>query len=109
ILPGGHYGRSIAASNSQLLVLARDEGSGKGIIDTVSLLNYSATALTNLGIYQNQVAPNGVLTASPNGANVLYASPDGNIMLYSAAANSFTVSRKDVTTLSGAFAASNYG
>jgi len=38
----------------------------------------------------------------------MMASPDGNVMLYSAASDNFTVSRKDLTALSGAFASSAY-
>ena len=34
--------------------------------------------------------------------------PDGNVMLYDANADTFTVSRKDFTALSGAYAASSY-
>ena len=33
---------------------------------------------------------------------------DGNVMLYDASANTFTVSRKDVTALQGPYAASSY-
>lgn len=108
VLPGGHYARSIAASNAQLLVLARNEGNGTGVIDTVTLPNYSASALPNLGIYKNSVSPTGVLSPSPNGSTIMMASPDGNVMLYSAAADSFTVSRQDLKTLAGAFASSSY-
>jgi uncharacterized protein (TIGR03437 family) len=35
--------------------------------------------------------------------------PDGNVILYDATADSFTVSRKDFTALSGAYAASSFG
>ena len=50
-----------------------------------------------------------VLAASPTGANILLASPDGTVALYTAAANTFVNSRKDLSSLSGAFAASDYG
>jgi uncharacterized protein (TIGR03437 family) len=108
ILPGGHYARSIAASNAALLVLARNEGNGNGVVDTIDFLARTAAPLQSLGIYKNNVSPTGVLTASPNGSTVLLASPDGNVMLYTAAANTFVASRQDLTSLSGAFAASNY-
>ena len=109
VLPGGHYARSIAASNAALLVLARNEANGSGIIDAVDFANRTAAPLETLGIYKNSVNPTGVLTASPNGSTILLASPDGNVMLYSAAANTFVASRNDLASLSGAFAASNYG
>src|SRR5208283_100630 len=50
-----------------------------------------------------------VLTASPNGADILMAGPDGHVSLYSAAAGSFSITRQDVKALSGAYAASSYG
>jgi uncharacterized protein (TIGR03437 family) len=109
ILPGGHYARSIAASNAALLVLARNEANGSGVIDVIDFANHTAAPLETLGIYKNAVNPGGVLTASPNGSTILLASPDGNLMLYSAAANTFVASRNDLASLSGAFAASNYG
>jgi uncharacterized protein (TIGR03437 family) len=110
ILPGGHYGRSIAASNKQLLILARNElGAVPATIDTVSLPSYSASALASLGDWKNSVSNEGVLSPSPNGANIMMASPDGNVMLYDAQADNFTVSRKDMAALSGAYASSVYG
>jgi len=116
VLPGGHYARSIAQSNASTLVLARNEGTppacvtggGTGIVDTVNIAAQTATALCSLGIYQNSVSPTAVLTPSPNGSAILLASPDGNVMLYSAAADTFVASRKDLTALSGAFAASSF-
>jgi uncharacterized protein (TIGR03437 family) len=108
VLPGGHYARSIAASNGALLVLARNEGTGTGTIDTITLANYSASALPSLGNFINSVSPTGILSPSPNGSTIMMASPNGNVMLYSASANTFTVSRQDLTSLSGAFASSAY-
>jgi uncharacterized protein (TIGR03437 family) len=108
VLPGGHYARSIAQSNASTLILARNEQTGNGIIDTVNVAAQTAAALNTLGIYKNQVLPTGVLTPSPNGSSILLASPDGNVMLYSAAANTFIASRQDMSSLSGAFAASSY-
>jgi len=109
ILPGGHYGRSIAASNKQLLILSRNEFGGvPATIDTVTLANYTASALPSLGDWQNSVSPTAVLSPSPNGANIMVAGPDGSLMLYDAQADNFTVSRKDFTSLSGAYASSAY-
>jgi uncharacterized protein (TIGR03437 family) len=107
-LPAGHFGRSIAQSNAALLVLSRDEGTGTGAIDVINLASGTSYELPTLGVYKNEVSTQGVLAASPNGATVVMAGADGNLMLYSADANTFTISRKDYTALSGAFAASSY-
>jgi uncharacterized protein (TIGR03437 family) len=109
VLPGGHYGRSIAASNRQLFILSRNElGAVPASIDTVTLPNYTASPLATLGDWKNSVSATGVLTASPNGAYIMVAEPDGNVLLYDAQADNFTVSRKDFSSLSGAYAASAY-
>jgi uncharacterized protein (TIGR03437 family) len=107
-LPGGHYGRSVAQSNAQTLVLARDEGTGTGVIDSLNLSAGTSSELATLGVFANSISTGGVLASAPNGATILMAGPDGSVMLYSAAANTFTVARKDFTSLSGAFAASSY-
>lgn len=108
VLPAGHYGRSIAASNKQLMVLARNEADGTGVIDTVTLANYSASILPTLGDWGNKLTPTAVLSPSPNGATIMVAGPDGNVLLYDAQSDNFTVSRKDMVALSGAFASSAY-
>ena len=110
LMPGGHFARSIAVSNSAILVLARNEGNvPPGAVDSVNLTSGTISMLPTLGVYQNSVSPSAVLASSPSGGNVLLASPDGNVMLYSASSNSFVASRHDFSALSGAFAASDYG
>jgi len=108
VLPGGHYGHSVATSNNAILVLANNNANNTGVIDTVNFAARSATQLPTLGIFQNQLSVTAVLTGSPNGNNILVADPGGAVMLYSATANTFTVARKDLPALSGAFAASSY-
>jgi uncharacterized protein (TIGR03437 family) len=108
VLPGGHYGHSVASSNNAILVLANNNGNGQGVIDTVNFPARTASQLPTLGIFQNQLSVTAVLAGSPNGNNILVADPNGQVMLYSAAANTFTVGRKDLPSLSGAFAASSY-
>ncbi|HUB82346.1 MAG TPA: hypothetical protein VMB03_26295 [Bryobacteraceae bacterium] len=108
VLPGGHYGHSVATSNNAILVVANNNATGTGTIDTVDLQNLSATNLPTLGIFQNQLSTTAVVTGSPNGANILVADPDGEVLLYSAAANTFTLARHDLSALAGAFAASSY-
>ena len=111
LLPGGHFARSIAVSNAAILALVRNEGGDPaGMIDSINLAGRTAAALPSLGVYENKLPTStGVLTASPSGSNILMVTPDGNVALYSAASNSFVVSRHDVASLSGAFAASDYG
>ena len=108
VLPGGHYGRAVAQSNAETLVLARDESNGTGVIDTIDLTYRTSNKLATLGIYNNSISPTGVLASAPNGRTIMMAAPDGAVMLYSADANTFTIARKDFTSLSGAFAASSY-
>src|SRR6185312_464907 len=111
LLPGGHFARSIAVSNAAILALVRNEGGDPaGLIDSINLAGRTATALPSLGVYENKLPTStGVLTASPSGSSILMVTPDGNVALYSAASNSFVVSRHDLSSLSGAFAASDLG
>jgi len=110
LMPGGHFARSIAVSNAAILVLARNEGNvPPGLVDTINLAAGTISPLPTLGVYVNNVAPAGVLASSPGGGNIVLASPDGNVLLYTAAANTFVASRHDFSSLSGAFAASDYG
>jgi uncharacterized protein (TIGR03437 family) len=107
--PAGHYPRSIAESGKSILAVVRNVASGgPGVIDRVDFAARRASQLGSLGIYTNSVNPNTVLTPAPNGGAILAVSPDGNVLLYDANADTFTVSRKDFTTLSGAYAASSY-
>ena len=107
--PSGHYPRSIAESGKTMLALVRNAaGGGPGKIDRIDFAARRAVELPTLGIYTNSVNPAGVLAPAPNGGAILSASPDGNVMLYDANADTFTVSRKDFTALSGAYAASSY-
>src|SRR5260370_7999477 len=76
--------------------MRRDLSSGTGV------------ELPSLGIFNNAISTNSVVVASPNGSSILVAEADGNLLLYDANADSFTVSRKDVTALSGAYAASAF-
>jgi len=108
--PPGHYPRSIAESGKQLLALSRNISGtgGPGVIDRIDFAARRASMLPTLGIYTNSLSPSGVLAPSPNGGTILVAMPDGNVMLYDANADTFTVSRKDLPGLSGAYAASSY-
>ena len=105
VMPRGHYPRSIAAASSGILAASRVAGA-TNTIDRVDLASRTATTLPTLGVFQNSIATDTVLTPTPNGGEILAASADGTVMLYDAAADAVTVSRKFGTSLSGAIAAS---
>ena len=105
--PPGHYPRSIASSGSATLAAARVAGPVH-TIDRIDLLSRSAYTPLTLGMYENNINANTVLTASANGASVLAAMPDGTVMLYDSSADAFVASRQDFTSLAGAYSASNY-
>ena len=105
--PPGHYPRSIASSGNATLAASRVAGSVH-TIDRIDLLSRQAYTPVTLGMYENSVNVNTVLSASANGATILAAMPDGTVMLYDASADDFVASRQDFTSLSGAYAASNY-
>jgi uncharacterized protein (TIGR03437 family) len=104
----GDYVQSLAASSNAILAVTRNASGGDPNIHRIDLISLSSSRLPSLGVYQNKVALNSVTTASTNGSSILIASADGSVMLYDANANSFTVSRKDFTALSGSYAASNF-
>ena len=106
-MPFGHYPRSIASSGRATLVANR-VASAVHTIDRVDLVTRSATALPTLGIYKNEVSQNTVLVASGNGSSILAVQPDGTLMLYNSNVDTFTISRKEATALSGAYAVSNF-
>jgi uncharacterized protein (TIGR03437 family) len=107
--PFGHYPRQVAVSGKSMLGLVRDvTGDAPGAIDRIDFASRVATQLPSLGVYINNVNPGGVLAAAPNGGSIMAAMPDGNVMLYDANADTFTISRKDYTSLSGGYAASSY-
>ena len=104
----GDYVQSLAASSNAILAVTRNASGGNPTIHSISLASGTSTRLPSLGVYQNTIALNSVMTASSNGSSILIASSDGSVMLYDANSNTFTVSRKDFTALSGAYAASNF-
>ena len=107
-MPGGHYPRSVAVSGRAILVASRVAGPIHQI-SQVDFASRTATALPTLGPFENNINQDTVLVASPHGAYVMAAMADGNLLLYDSNADTFTVSRKDYTSLSGAYAASDLG
>ena len=108
VMPVGHYPRSLASSGRAILAACRVAGPIH-TIDRVDWTTNTAVELPTLGVYKNTIAQNTVLTAAPNGGSILVAEADGNLMLYDANVDSFTISRRDYTSLGGAYAASSYG
>lgn len=106
-MPFGHYPRSIASSGRATLVACRVAGPVH-TIDRVDFLSRSASTPPTLGIYKNDINPNMTLVASANGSSIFAFQPDGTMMLYNANVDTFTVSRKEGASLSGAYAASNF-
>jgi len=105
--PGGHYPRSIASSGNAILAAVRSAGQ-KHVIDRIDMATRTAAELPTLGVYENNIHINTVLVASPSGSSILAVQADGGVMLYNANVDSFTISRKDAESLSGAFAASSF-
>lgn len=106
-MPGGHYPRSIAASAKAILVASRVAGP-ENKISRVDFASRTATPLPSLGIFENKIDASTILVASPNGSTILGAQSDGTVYLYDANVDTFTISRKDFPSLSGAYAASNF-
>src|SRR5208337_1973484 len=78
-------------------------------IGVVNMLARTGTQLPTLGVYQNNLPLDTVLAGASNGGSILIASSTGATMLYDANAGTFTASRQDFSSLSGAYAASNFG
>jgi uncharacterized protein (TIGR03437 family) len=105
----GDYVESVAVSSNAILAHLRSGTGNQPGIGQVDLVTRTGARLPSLGVYQNQLPLDTVLAASSNGSNILAAGSDGSILIYDANANSFTVSRKDFSSLGGAYAASNFG
>jgi uncharacterized protein (TIGR03437 family) len=78
-----------------------------GHVLRIDLDNRASSQLPTLGVYVNTLAVDSVITSSSNGSKALIAGSDGTVYVYDAGVDSFTVSRKDFTTLGGAYAASS--
>jgi uncharacterized protein (TIGR03437 family) len=107
LLPPGFVAYSIASSANATLAQA---GYYDGTFHILQLDIPSGTSaeLPTLGVFTNLTNANTVLTASQNGSSILIAQADGTVYLYDATSNSFTVSRKDFTSLAGPYAASAF-
>ncbi len=104
------YVESVAVSSNAILAAIRSGVDGHAGIDQINLVTRTGTALPTLGVWKNLLGTtNTALAGSSNGGQILIVSTDGSVMIYDANANTFTASRKDFTSLSGAYAASNFG
>ncbi len=102
------YVQSVAVSNKSILAVMRDGGGGPPYIARIDTTVRTSSKPASLGVFKNAVALNSVLVASSNGSKIFMASADGSTMLYDANPDTFTVSRKDFGSLSGAYAASPF-
>ena len=100
---------SIAASARGILGVGFDTSSGDYGIYRINMATRLATRLPLVGVWENTVPQYTVATPAPNGSSILFVSPDGSVLLYDANVDTFTVSRKDFPSLSGAYAASSFG
>ena len=108
VMPSGHFPRSVAVSSSAILVACRVAGPAH-TIDVVDFPSRTADILPTLGIFQNSINIDTVLSSSPGGRYIFAASADGTVMLWDSSARSFVAGRKDFKSLSGAHAASDWG
>jgi len=105
--PAGHYPRSLAASARGMMAAIRC-ACPTHQIDRVDMTTRSASAFPTLGVWENKIADKTVLIGSANGSRIMAAQQDGYVMLYDGNADTFTVSRRDVRELDGAYAASAF-
>jgi uncharacterized protein (TIGR03437 family) len=115
-LPGSHYGVSVAQSNVAMLALVENDGGSDCAggaacaVDRLDLFSRCAYSPQTLGVFKNDntaFPATSVLSPSPDQNSILAAAPNGNVMLYDATHDTFILSRKDLTTLSGAYAVSS--
>jgi uncharacterized protein (TIGR03437 family) len=103
---GGNIVNSLAVSSGKILAAALDFRN-IGHVLSIDLSARAATQLATLGDWVNTISTNAVVVASPDKSKIMVAGSDGNVFLYDAGVDTFTISRQDVTSLSGAYAAAN--
>ena len=101
----GNVVRSLAVTSNQIIATSRDY-KNQGHILLIDPVSLTATQPESVGLWENRIADGSVAVADQAGAQVLVATPDGFTFLYDAGVGDFTVSRKDVSSLKGAYAAS---
>jgi uncharacterized protein (TIGR03437 family) len=101
---GGHIVSSLAVSSGKILAAAVDY-KNNGHVLSIDLSARLATQLDTLGDWENKISTDAVVAATPNRSKIMVAGSDGNVFLYDADADTFTISRQDVTSLKGAYSA----
>ena len=104
-LPTGNIALSVAASANAILA-ATQYFDGTHHIVRLDLNSRTGYQPSSLGVFNNLTDANVALVASPNGSSIMAVEGDGSVLLYDAVQDTFTISRKDFTSLSGAYAAS---
>jgi uncharacterized protein (TIGR03437 family) len=107
VLPSGFIALSIASSANATLAQG-EYYDGTYHILQLDIPQRTGIELPTLGVFTNTTNANTVMTASQNGSSIFIAQADGTVYLYDANSNSFTVSRKDFTSLAGPYAASAF-
>lgn len=121
IAPPGHYPRAIGVASNGIFMLSRlasdlpkctPENTGPASMDVVDFGNRIAytpctlSAGAELSIYQNGLPSfDGAFAATPDHHVLLLGLADGNVLEYDAAASVWVASRKDFSSLEGAFGA----
>ena len=108
LLPSGFIALSIASSANATLAQG-EYYDGTYHILQLDIPSRSGIELPTLGVFTNTTNANTVMAASQNGSSIFIAQADGTVYLYDATAGTFTVSRKDFTSLAGPYAASAFG
>lgn len=105
LFPFGHYPRSIGVALTDIFATVRPVG-GSPTIDRIDFARRVANTPASLGIYKNVLpSADGVLAESPGNQTLFLALPDGNVMLYDTSVATWVDSRKDFTSLGGAYGA----
>ena len=104
-MPSGHIALSIACSANAILAATQYFDNTHHIV-RLDLNSRTGYQPDTLGVFQNKTDNNVALVASPNGSAIMAVEGDGSVLLYDAVQDTFTVSRKDFTGLSGSYAAS---
>ena len=107
LLPSGHIALSIACSANAILA-ATEYYDGTHHIVRLDINSRTGIMPDALGVWQNVTASSVALVASQNGSSIMAVGSDGSVLLYDAVQDTFTVSRQDFTSLSGAYAASAF-
>ncbi|MBI1899106.1 MAG: hypothetical protein HYS04_21610, partial [Acidobacteria bacterium] len=100
----GSYPRSIAVTRGAIWVTGRAVAPPHQL-HRIDLQARTTLTPKTLGIFSNEINADAVLTTSPTASTMLMAMPEGIGVLYEADFDAFSVARKDLQPLSGAYLA----